>query len=222
MRLGPPCPQDRSRTTRGSQCSGSLPDLISAVVGPPLPPVTASPLSAVTRSLHPTIAMNTPVGPSQGDALSGAATPQPIVVGAPDDPMVAGTAPLPPTHAAAAPEQQDPSPRSAERNHLPDESPGRMVLPSHRSVFVLLKDVSRTGCCVVRKGSLALNPDDRVRIEMWREDIQTKASFAATVRWVKEDEEEGLTRAGLRFIDTSVKTQRLIDLYVARSFAPPA
>ena len=158
--------------------------------------------------------MNTPAGPSQGTPRTGASTPQPAVVAAPGTGGVQAAAPT-------SQQAQEP-PRGSERNQLPDESPGRMVLPSHRSVFVLLRDVSRTGCCVVRKGSLELSPDDRVRIEMWREDIQTKSSFAATVRWVRQDEEEGVTLAGLRFVDTSVKTQRLIDLYVARSFAPPS
>jgi len=91
-----------------------------------------------------------------------------------------------------------------------------MVLPNQQSVFVTLHDISRGGCCVVRKGALAVNPDDRVCIEMWREDIQTKSSLSATVRWVKHH--DGKTKAGLRFLDTSVKTQRLIDQYLQRSF----
>jgi len=72
----------------------------------------------------------------------------------------------------------------------------------------------------MRKGTLDLAADDRVCVEMWREDIQTKSSLSATVRWVKH--EEGKTRAGLRFLDTSVKTHRLIDQYLQRSFNPGA
>jgi len=109
-------------------------------------------------------------------------------------------------------------PRNTNRKPLPVESPGRMVLPSKLSVFVTLHDISRGGCCVVRKGELALKPDDRVCIEMWREDIQTKASLPATVRWVRHH--EGKTRAGLRFVDNSVKTHRIIDQYLQRSFRP--
>ncbi len=91
-----------------------------------------------------------------------------------------------------------------------------MVLANQQSVFVTLSDISRGGCCVVRKGELALQPEDRVRIEIWREDIQTKTSLSASVRWVRQL--EGKTRAGLRFLDNSVKTQRLIDQYLQRSF----
>lgn len=111
-------------------------------------------------------------------------------------------------------------PRNTNRKDLPSESPGRMVLPNQQSVFVTLHDISRGGCCVVRKGALALNPEDRVRIEMWREDIQTKASLSATVRWVRHH--NGKTKAGLRFLDTSVKTHRIIDQYLQRSFSPGA
>ncbi len=109
-------------------------------------------------------------------------------------------------------------PRITNRKDLPVESPGRMVLASKQSVFVTLHDISRGGCCVVRKGHLALQPEERVCIEMWREDIQTKVSLSASVRWVRYH--DGNTRAGLRFVDTSVKTHRLIDEYLQRSFRP--
>lgn len=101
---------------------------------------------------------------------------------------------------------------------LPEASPGRLVLPDRTSVFVTLQDISRGGCCVMRKGQLDLRPEEGVRIEIWREDIQTKASLAATVRWVRRDG-EGCARAGLRFLDTSIKTQRLIDAYLVRSLS---
>jgi len=128
--------------------------------------------------------------------------------------------PIEPAAAAAlfsAPET-DQHPRNTKRNELPDGSPGRMELPNQPSVFVTLHDISRGGCCVVRKGLLNLQPGEKVRIEMWREDIQTKASLPATVRWVKHL--DGRTRAGLRFVDTSTRTHRLIDQYLQRSFTP--
>jgi c-di-GMP-binding flagellar brake protein YcgR len=132
--------------------------------------------------------------------------------------------PLPNSPAAAGDALGGPDPTSLPRNtnrkDLPVESPGRMVLPSNQSVFVTLHDISRGGCCVVRKGNFALKPDERVCIEMWREDIQTKVSLPATVRWVRYH--DGKTRAGLRFVDTSVKTHRLIDEYLQRSFRPGA
>lgn len=129
----------------------------------------------------------------------------------------------PPISTAAAVDPQaavDPSslPRNTNRKGLPVESPGRMVLPNKQSVFVTLSDISRGGCCVVRKGQLALKPDDRVCIEMWRDDIQTKASLPATVRWIRHV--DGETKAGLRFQDTSVRTHRMIDQYLQRSFRP--
>ena len=133
------------------------------------------------------------------------------------DPLAASPA------AAAHPTgQAEPAelPRNTNRKDLPVESPGRMVLPSKQSVFVTLHDISRGGCCVVRKGALDLHPEDRVCIEMWREDIQTKASLPASVRWVRHH--DGKTKAGLRFLDTSVKTHRMIDEYLRRSLTPGA
>lgn len=132
--------------------------------------------------------------------------------------------PLPPGQAASTdgldPDALSALPRVTSRKDLPVESPGRMVLPNQQSVFVTLNDISRGGCCVVRKGKLDLKAGERVRIEMWREDIQTKASLAASVRWVRHH--DGNTKAGLRFLDTSVKTHRLIDQYLQRSFSPGA
>lgn len=108
--------------------------------------------------------------------------------------------------------------RNSNRRGLPDESPGRMVLPDRHSVYVTLQDISSGGCCVVRKGELALKAEDRVCIEIWRENIETKASLPAIVRWVSHQDET--TRAGLHFVDSSVKTQRTIDHYLQRSFEP--
>lgn len=136
--------------------------------------------------------------------------------------QAADALPSPQAAAGAPPTSSQPEeqPRNTRRNGLPIGSPGRMVLPSQQSVFVTLHDISRGGCCVVRTGALAVKPGERVRIEMWREDIQTKASLSASVRWVKQL--DGRTRAGLRFVDSSVRTHRLIDQYLQRSFSPGA
>lgn len=110
------------------------------------------------------------------------------------------------------------TPRQARRSGLPLESPGRLVLANRQTVFVTLRDISRAGCCVVRKGSLQLQEGETVRIEIWRDDIQTKASLPATVRWVRLL--EGTTRAGLRFLDSSTRTVRTINQYLNRSLGP--
>jgi hypothetical protein len=95
-----------------------------------------------------------------------------------------------------------------------------MVMPNRQSVFVTLHDVSRAGCCVMRKGTLPVQPDDQVTIEFWRDSIDSKESLKATVRWVRLF--DGKTRAGLRFLDTSVKTHRAIQTYLKRSMIPGA
>lgn len=111
--------------------------------------------------------------------------------------------------------------RIARRSFLPEQSPGRLVLPDRTSVFVTLRDISRSGCCLLRRGELALKTGDEVRIEIWREDIQTKASLTATVRWCHQDS-AGSTRVGLHFCDPSLKTHRLIESYLERSLAAAA
>jgi c-di-GMP-binding flagellar brake protein YcgR len=106
-------------------------------------------------------------------------------------------------------------PREATRTPLDQDSPARMVLPNRQSVFVTLHDVSHSGCCVMRKGSLPVQHGDKVTIEFWRINIETKVSIKATVIWVRLF--DGRTRAGLRFVDTSVKTQRAVQDYLKRS-----
>lgn len=132
----------------------------------------------------------------------------------------AGKPPLPPSSpppaGQPAPEGEGLKPRTNRRSPLPEESPGRMVLPSQQSVYVTLHDISRGGCRIVRKGSLSLQPGDQVRIEIWREDISSKISLPATIRWVQLYEEA--THAGLAFVDRSIKTQRMVDDYLKRSF----
>jgi len=106
-------------------------------------------------------------------------------------------------------------PRSSDRSRMPSGTPARMTLPDKQSIFVTLNDISKGGCCVVRSGSLPLKPADLVRIEVWNDDIQLKVSFPATVRWVKP-----LTmscKAGLRFVDSSIKTHRYIEQYLNRT-----
>jgi c-di-GMP-binding flagellar brake protein YcgR len=109
-------------------------------------------------------------------------------------------------------------PRSSERSRMPSGTPARMTLPDKQSIFVTLHDISKGGCCVVRSGQLPLQEMDRVRIEVWNDDIQLKVSFPATVRWVTS-----LTmssKAGLRFVDSSIKTHRYIEEYINRSTPP--
>jgi len=139
----------------------------------------------------------TPQGPLNDD-------PPPSAQGAQASPPLAGEEPQ--------------APRRNTRRALPVESPGRLVLANGQSLYVTLHDISRGGCCVVRKGQLALQPEERVQIEIWREAIQTKATLAASVRWVRH--QDGRSRAGLRFLDTSIRTYRTIDQYLQRSFTP--
>ena len=106
-------------------------------------------------------------------------------------------------------------PRKAERTSLPHDSPARLVLPSRETVFVTLDNISRAGCCLMRRGDIPIEPGERVTVEIWRDNIATKESLAAEVRWVRAY--DGCTRAGLRFLDTSGRTHRAVQTYLLRS-----
>ena len=107
------------------------------------------------------------------------------------------------------------SPRSSERSRMPAGTPARMTMPDKQNIYVTLHDISEGGCCVIRTGNLPLKPADQVRIEVWHDDIQLKVSFPATVRWVTPMAMS--SKAGLRFIDSSIKTHRYIEEYLTRS-----
>lgn len=100
---------------------------------------------------------------------------------------------------------------------MPAGTPARMTLPDKQSIYVTLHDISEGGCCVIRTGQLPLKPADQVRIEVWHDDIQLKVSFAASVRWVTSLAMS--SKAGLRFVDSSVKTRRYIKQYLNHSGA---
>ena len=120
-----------------------------------------------------------------------------------------------PSQPESEPEEKPLHPRSSDRSRMPSGTPARMTLPDKQSIFVTLHDISKGGCCVVRTGSLPLKPTDLVRIEVWNDDIQLKVSFPATVRWVTPMAMS--CKAGLRFIDSSIKTHHYIEEYLTRS-----
>ncbi len=111
-------------------------------------------------------------------------------------------------------------PRGSERSRMSSGTPARMTMPDKQSIYVTLHDISEGGCCVIRTGNLPLKPSDQVRIEVWNDDIQLKVSFAASVRWVTALAMS--TKAGLRFVDSSVKTHRYIKHYLTHSVVLPA
>ena len=92
------------------------------------------------------------------------------------------------------------------------EPPARIALANHQPVFVTLNDISAGGCCIVRKGRLELTNGDSVTVDLWTEEIDTKLSIHARVCWCSQ--QEGGSRAGLRFVETNHRLLRQIDSYV--------
>ena len=78
--------------------------------------------------------------------------------------------------------------------------------------------VGRKPQALVNRGMLLVSTNYRFLPNVTLQ--QMTGDIARSIRWVHEH--EGKTRAGLRFLDTSVKTHRIIDQYVRRSLLPGA
>lgn len=114
--------------------------------------------------------------------------------------------------AAAAAPGDGRQPRAHPRQGLPEETPARLTLANLQTVYVTLLDISRGGCCIVRKGRLNLHPGEGLQIDVWTGNIQNKLTLPARVCWVQQLEANG--RAGLRFLQTTHRLQRQIETYI--------
>jgi hypothetical protein len=68
---------------------------------------------------------------------------------------------------------QDPHPegqRSTQRLQVPAGVSVNLTLTTQSSVFVNLRDVSDKGACVVRQGTLDIQEDDIVTVEILKDD----------------------------------------------------
>lgn len=104
--------------------------------------------------------------------------------------------------------------RQYPRRLMPADTPARVTLPGRRNLFVNLIDISKGGCCILRKGDLNIKPGDAVQVAIWRGNIDTKITLSAKVCWVSSL--DSTARAGLRFLDTSHRLHRQIDDYTER------
>ena len=86
-----------------------------------------------------------------------------------------------------------------------------VILPSKQSLFVTLRDISKTGACVVRQGTLEVEEDESIIFEARNYDSGAAISIASSVRWVRKT---GLnTYVGLSFISTTLTPKALLKLF---------
>jgi hypothetical protein len=108
---------------------------------------------------------------------------------------------------------QDPHPegkRSTPRLHVPVGVSVNLTLAKNSSVFVNLRDVSDKGACVVRQGTLDLQEDDLVTVEILKDDSAAKISLSCKVCWVRDTGFN--TYVGLSFVHSNLSQEDLARL----------
>jgi len=70
------------------------------------------------------------------------------------------------------------------------------------SVFVIFRDVSAQGACVLRQGSLDVKEDDTVIFEARNYDAGSKLTLRSKLRWVRNTGFN--TDVGLSFVNASL------------------
>jgi hypothetical protein len=108
---------------------------------------------------------------------------------------------------------QDPHPdgkRSTPRLHVPVGVSVNLTLNTNSSVFVNLRDVSDKGACVVLQGTLDLQEDDIVTVEILKDDSAAKISLRCKVCWVRDTGFN--TYVGLSFVHSNLSQEDLARL----------
>ena len=80
-------------------------------------------------------------------------------------------------------------------------------------------DISRTGACIARQGSLVAKVDDEVSLEMSDSRLLQNVSLPALVKWVNIW--SGKTLVGLLFAEGPVLPGTLLDQYLDRVLKVP-
>jgi hypothetical protein len=101
------------------------------------------------------------------------------------------------------------------RHVLPEGVSASVRLESGRSVYVNVRDISRTGACVVRRGGLEVKENENVIFDVSDFEIQQKVSLTARVQWVSASGYN--TIVGLVFNEGPVLPGTLLDAYLDQS-----
>ncbi|MEA5410512.1 PilZ domain-containing protein [Synechococcus sp. BA-120 BA3] len=110
----------------------------------------------------------------------------------------------------AAPELQEL--RTSLRHALPGGVSARIRLSTGRTVYVTVGDVSRTGACVVRRGSLEVTTDEEVLLDISDYEQHQSVSLPARVQWVNTRSYN--TLVGLAFSDGPLLPGTMLDQYL--------
>jgi len=109
--------------------------------------------------------------------------------------------------------------RHSLRHAVPQGVPASIQLPSGRTDFVSLSDISRTGACVVRRGSLELTANDEVFLNLSDYKLFQNVYLPACVKWVNTLKHK--TLVGLAFKEGPLLPGSILDLYLDRALMLP-
>lgn len=101
--------------------------------------------------------------------------------------------------------------RTSLRHALPGGVSASIRLSTGRTVYVTVGDVSRTGACVVRRGSLEVTADEEVLLDISDYEQHQSVSLPARVQWVNTRSYN--TLVGLAFSDGPLLPGTMLDQY---------
>jgi len=101
--------------------------------------------------------------------------------------------------------------RTSLRHALPGGVSASIRLSTGRTIYVTVGDVSRTGACVVRRGSLEVLADEKVLLDISDYEKHESVSLPARVQWVNTRNYN--TLVGLAFIDGPLLPGTMLDQY---------
>ncbi len=102
---------------------------------------------------------------------------------------------------------------------MPSGVPASIHLPSGRSGYVTLVDISRTGACIARQGSLEVKADDEISLDVSDDRLIQNVVLRALVKWINNCNDK--TLVGLFFPEGPLLTGSLLDQYLDRPLMVP-
>lgn len=109
--------------------------------------------------------------------------------------------------------------RSSLRQVLPQGVPASIHLPSGQTGFVTLVDISRTGACIARQGSLEVKTDDEISLDVNDSKLLQNVALPAIVKWINNWCDK--THIGLFFAEGPLLPGTLLDQYLDRALLVP-
>ncbi len=101
--------------------------------------------------------------------------------------------------------------RTALRHVLPPGVSASIRLSTGRTVYVTVGDISRTGACVIRRGSLEVVANEDVLLDISDYEQHQNISLAARVQWVNTRSYN--TLVGLVFSEGPLLPGTMLDQY---------